>query len=95
MNAKVVVGVGNIYANESLFKAGIHPHRQANRISLKRYSKLAQKLKMCFGSQFYLEEQHLKTFMTRTGTQVTLKQNLRFTEKRVSLAAPALGPLNT
>ena len=33
--------------------------------------------------------------MTRTGTQVTLKQNLRFTEKRASLAAPAIDPLNT
>ena len=33
MDNKIVVGVGNIYANESLFLAGISPHRQGNRIS--------------------------------------------------------------
>ncbi len=40
MNNDVVVGVGNIYASEALFKAGIHPHRQAGRISLERFKKL-------------------------------------------------------
>ena len=37
MNAKVVVGIGNIYATEALFAAGIHPARSAGRISLQRY----------------------------------------------------------
>lgn len=41
MNAQVVVGVGNIYASESLFRAGIHPKRAAGRIALPRYEKLA------------------------------------------------------
>ena len=36
MDNHVVVGVGNIYANEALFHAGIHPARAANRISLGR-----------------------------------------------------------
>lgn len=36
----IVVGVGNIYASESLFKAGIHPATAAGRISLARYEKL-------------------------------------------------------
>ena len=40
MNGKVVVGVGNIYATEALFAAGIHPRRSANRVSLHRYKKL-------------------------------------------------------
>ncbi|MGH8605150.1 MAG: bifunctional DNA-formamidopyrimidine glycosylase/DNA-(apurinic or apyrimidinic site) lyase, partial [Gammaproteobacteria bacterium] len=33
MDARVVVGVGNIYANEALFRAGIHPNREARRVS--------------------------------------------------------------
>ena len=33
MTNSIVVGVGNIYASESLFLAGIHPARPANRIS--------------------------------------------------------------
>ena len=41
MDAKVVVGVGNIYANEALFGAGIHPRRPAGRISRARYDALA------------------------------------------------------
>lgn len=40
MNARVVVGVGNIYASEALFLAGIHPVRAAGRISLARYERL-------------------------------------------------------
>lgn len=41
----IVVGVGNIYASESLFKAGINPNTAAHRISLRRYEKLAQAIR--------------------------------------------------
>jgi formamidopyrimidine-DNA glycosylase len=41
MNAHIVVGVGNIYANEALFLAGIDPRRSAGRVSRERYLKLA------------------------------------------------------
>ena len=37
MDSHLIVGIGNIYASESLFKAGISPLRAANRISLQRY----------------------------------------------------------
>jgi formamidopyrimidine-DNA glycosylase len=40
MNSRVVAGVGNIYANEALFRARIHPRTPAGRISLRRYSVL-------------------------------------------------------
>jgi len=40
MNAHIVVGVGNIYASESLFTAGINPRRAAGRIALHRYNAL-------------------------------------------------------
>ncbi len=45
MDASVVVGVGNIYASEALFRAGIHPRRAAGRISLARYVKLAAEIR--------------------------------------------------
>lgn len=45
MDNQVVVGVGNIYACEALFLAGIHPTRAANRISTTRYKKLARSIK--------------------------------------------------
>ncbi len=45
MNADIVVGVGNIYASEALFRAGIHPRRAAGRIALPRYEALATAIK--------------------------------------------------
>lgn len=45
MNSHVVVGVGNIYANEALFLAGINPRRSASRISLARYELLVAAIK--------------------------------------------------
>ena len=45
MNAGIVVGVGNIYASEALFIAGIHPRRAAGRVSQVRYVKLADAIK--------------------------------------------------
>ncbi|HEX9450554.1 MAG TPA: bifunctional DNA-formamidopyrimidine glycosylase/DNA-(apurinic or apyrimidinic site) lyase [Burkholderiales bacterium] len=40
MDSHIVVGVGNIYASESLFRAGIHPGLAAGRVSLLRCEKL-------------------------------------------------------
>lgn len=40
MNGHIVVGVGNIYASEALFMAGIHPQRAAGRVSIQRYEGL-------------------------------------------------------
>lgn len=45
MDSTVVVGVGNIYASESLFRAGIHPEIAANRISKTRYQRLAEEIR--------------------------------------------------
>ena len=45
MNASIVVGVGNIYASEALFRAGIHPARSAGNISQKRLAKLVKAIK--------------------------------------------------
>jgi formamidopyrimidine-DNA glycosylase len=41
MDSHVVVGVGNIYANESLFRAGIRPDRPAHRVGRARLARLA------------------------------------------------------
>lgn len=41
MDSSVVAGVGNIYANEALFRAGIRPERAAGTLELRECSKLA------------------------------------------------------
>lgn len=45
MESHVVAGVGNIYANEALFRAGIHPLRSAGAISRGLYTRLAQAIR--------------------------------------------------
>ncbi len=45
MDQGIVVGVGNIYAVETLFRAGIAPGRAAGRVSRERYARLAQAVK--------------------------------------------------
>jgi len=45
MDNAVVVGVGNIYASEALFAAGIDPRRAAGSISRARYARLASEVK--------------------------------------------------
>lgn len=42
MDARLVVGIGNIYANEALFHAGIDPRLAAGRLSLPRCARLAE-----------------------------------------------------
>jgi formamidopyrimidine-DNA glycosylase len=45
MDARTVVGVGNIYATEALFRAGIRPDRAAGRVARARYLALADDIK--------------------------------------------------
>ncbi|NTV95597.1 MAG: bifunctional DNA-formamidopyrimidine glycosylase/DNA-(apurinic or apyrimidinic site) lyase [Thiobacillus sp.] len=45
MDAHVVVGIGNIYANESLFHAGIHPLLPADRLTRPRCRRLAEAIR--------------------------------------------------
>jgi formamidopyrimidine-DNA glycosylase len=47
MNANVVVGLGNIYANEALFRAGIHLLRAAGRIAKARFEPLVAAARRC------------------------------------------------
>jgi formamidopyrimidine-DNA glycosylase len=45
MDSRIVVGVGNIYANEALFNSGIHPLKAAAKLSHKQSEKLCAEIK--------------------------------------------------
>jgi len=45
MDGRRIVGVGNIYASESLFRAGIHPRTRANRLTREQCTRLAKAIK--------------------------------------------------
>lgn len=76
MNSKVVVGVGNIYANEALFQAGIDPRKSAGRISEKRLVLLAQRIKSVLSSAIQQGGTTLKDFVDSDGKPGYFQQSL-------------------
>ncbi|PIE41856.1 MAG: DNA-formamidopyrimidine glycosylase [Gammaproteobacteria bacterium] len=76
MNSKVVVGVGNIYANEALFKAGINPKRMAGKISRARYQKLVVAIKEVLQHAIEQGGTTLKDFVGGDGKPGYFKQSL-------------------
>ncbi len=77
MNSRVVAGVGNIYANEALFIAGIHPARMAGRISLARYRVLAQSIKQVLQRAIGHGGTTLRDFVREDGTPGYFRYELR------------------
>ncbi|NOR69360.1 MAG: bifunctional DNA-formamidopyrimidine glycosylase/DNA-(apurinic or apyrimidinic site) lyase [Methylomarinum sp.] len=67
MDGHNVVGVGNIYASEALFMAGIHPTRQAGKVSLKRYQKLADCIKLVLQQAIEQGGTTLRDFVNEQG----------------------------
>jgi formamidopyrimidine-DNA glycosylase len=76
MNGRTVVGVGNIYANEALFAAGISPTRSAGKISLKRYLLLAAAIKRILAEAISRGGTTLKDFVGGDGEPGYFKQQL-------------------
>lgn len=67
MDSGNVVGVGNIYASESLYLAGINPKTQAGRISLQRYQKLVMAIKQVLRSAIEQGGTTLRDFVSAEG----------------------------
>ncbi len=76
MDARVVVGVGNIYASEALFRAGIHPRRAAGRISPARYRRLAEAIAAVLREAIAAGGTTLREFPSAEGRPGYLAQRL-------------------
>jgi formamidopyrimidine-DNA glycosylase len=76
MDSRIVVGVGNIYANEALFAAGIHPHRPAGRIGPDRYERLAQDIKTVLSAALKKGGTTLRDFVSGVGEPGYFQQDL-------------------
>lgn len=68
MNNQAVVGVGNIYANEALFLAGINPKVMAGRIGQRRYERLVQAVKHTLQLAIEAGGSSLRDFVRSDGT---------------------------
>lgn len=67
MRGDLVVGVGNIYASEALFRAGIHPGRPAGRIGNDRYRILAKAIRQVLSEAIAGGGSSLRDFVSSDG----------------------------
>ncbi len=77
MDSHTVAGVGNIYANEALFTAGIHPARAAGRISRARYLRLADAVREVLAEAIRQGGTTLRDFLNSDGKPGYFQQSLR------------------
>ena len=76
MDSHVVVGVGNIYASEALFRAGIRPHSVARRVSLPRLEKLVAAIRAVLTDAIEAGGTTLRDFLNADGAPGYFSQSL-------------------
>ena len=81
MNSRVVVGVGNIYASEALFRAGIRPRRAAGRIKRAEYDSLAKAIKAVLKDAIRAGGTTLRDYVNPEGMPGYFRQKLYVYER--------------
>lgn len=81
MNAQVVVGVGNIYASEALFRAGIRPRRAAGRLRREEFDALAAAIKAVLKDAIRAGGTTLRDYINPEGTPGYFRQKLYVYER--------------
>lgn len=81
MNARIVVGVGNIYASEALFRAGIRPTRAAGRVKPAEYDKLADSIKAVLRAAIRSGGTTLRDYVNPSGMPGYFRQKLYVYER--------------
>jgi len=76
MDQRVLVGVGNIYAAEALFHAGIDPRRAAGRVARARYSRLGEAVRQVLGHAIARGGTTLRDFVAPDGAPGYFEQEL-------------------
>ncbi|ODU46343.1 bifunctional DNA-formamidopyrimidine glycosylase/DNA-(apurinic or apyrimidinic site) lyase [uncultured Aquimonas sp.] len=76
MDQAIVVGVGNIYAAESLFRAGIDPRRAAGKVSVVRYHALAEAVREILAYAIVRGGTTLRDFLAPDGAPGYFEQEL-------------------
>jgi formamidopyrimidine-DNA glycosylase len=81
MNGRIVVGVGNIYANEALHRAGIHPTRPAGRIARPRIDRLCGEIRDVLEAALRSGGTTLRDFVGSDGRPGYFRQSLSVYER--------------
>jgi formamidopyrimidine-DNA glycosylase len=81
MNGRIVVGVGNIYASEALFRARIHPQREAGRIARARFAPLVESVRDVLRDAIEEGGTTLRNFVGGDGQPGYFRTSLRVYER--------------
>lgn len=81
MDQRVVVGVGNIYASEALFRAGVHPRRAAGRVSGARLAALVEAVRVVLGDAIRAGGTTLRDYVGADGSPGYFRQRLYVYER--------------
>jgi formamidopyrimidine-DNA glycosylase len=81
MNAKLVVGVGNIYASEALFRARVRPRRQARSLNRTECAKLAKAIKATLAMAVKVGGTTLRDYVGADGNPGYFRQKLYVYER--------------
>ncbi|MBU6416437.1 MAG: bifunctional DNA-formamidopyrimidine glycosylase/DNA-(apurinic or apyrimidinic site) lyase [Xanthomonadaceae bacterium] len=76
MDQSIVVGVGNIYASEALFAAGVHPKRAAGAVSRARYARIASETRRILNYAITRGGTTLRDFLAPDGAPGYFEQEL-------------------
>ncbi len=82
MNSHEVVGVGNIYASEALFRAKLSPRRASRRITRKEAAALAQAVKDVLGEAIKIGGTTLRDYVNADGAPGYFRQKLFVYERK-------------
>jgi formamidopyrimidine-DNA glycosylase len=93
MDNQVVVGVGNIYANEALFRAGIRPSRAAGRIAAARWDRLAVEVREVLTEAIHDGGTTLRDFLHSDGEPGYFEQNLQVYDREGQPCCKCQGPI--
>lgn len=93
MNSQIVVGVGNIYASEALFRAGVAPRRAARRISKDEAAKLAKAIKAVLKAAIKIGGTTLRDYVDADGAPGYFRQKLFVYERAAQACRVCKSPV--
>lgn len=94
MDSHTLVGVGNIYASESLFEAGVDPRRQAGRIALRRFERVRAAIVAVLEQAIGYGGTTLRDFVAADGNPGYFRQVLRVYEREGKPCHTCLRPID-
>ena len=83
LDQSIIVGIGNIYADEILFLSGINPFRKANELSLYELDKIIKNTKVVFEEAIKDGGTTIRTYTSSEGVHGRFQQNLNVHNQKV------------